>query len=474
MKQLFTFIILVVISTSTFAQTEVSGDQTGTWAAANSPYNVIGDITVSAGEVLTIEAGVEVNFQGHYRLTVLGTLNAIGTEADSVCFTTDNQTTGWGGISLGQSIDGAVTSADGISNFTYCRFEYGKTEVSYDYPNQHGGAIKMIDSNAEFSNCIFADNDATGDDNGMGGAIYTVNTGSFDETLTFVTNCKFLRNTAKGEGGAIHFTSDLNTEITNCEFIDNSVQNGGGAIGCYGVVDTKIANCLFVNNSTYASSGGAIYTLGVALNTMLFTNCTMVGNEATNGDGGACALFTAEVDFVNCIIYDNEALYGGIEGDNVYTDAGSSSATINYSNIIMPEYNTTGANNIETDPLFVDAANGNYQLQESSPCVDAGTDVGLPYFGTAPDMGCYEYGLVSINNVNSENITIYPNPTNGNINLVGFENSVSNIRITDITGKLVKEFSANNNINISELRAGIYFLNIKDGNNNYTKRIIKE
>jgi PKD domain/Secretion system C-terminal sorting domain len=46
-------------------------------------------------------------------------------------------------------------------------------------------------------------------------------------------------------------------------------------------------------------------------------------------------------------------------------------------------------NNITSNPLFV--GNGNYTLQATSPVIDKGVNVGLPYSGAAPDMGYAEY-----------------------------------------------------------------------------------
>ena len=68
----------------------------------------------------------------------------------------------------------------------------------------------------------------------------------------------------------------------------------------------------------------------------------------------------------------------------------------------MPQ-GATGSNNIEEDPLFLDPANLDFRLAETSPCIDTAialfvlngdTLVNLnpnQYSGSAPDMGAFEY-----------------------------------------------------------------------------------
>jgi len=343
MKNLFAFFILIAISTGIFAQTEVHENQSGTWTKANSPYQVIGEITVPAGEVLTIEAGVEVNFQGNYKFNVIGNLQAIGTEADSIFFTTDDTDTGWSGIRVN------VTNSDDIIALSYCKIEYGK--ANGEGPDGQGGGLALLASNALVSNCVFAYNEAVFDKKGTGGAVYASGTGKENETLTVFDNCKFIANNCDGEGGAIKLVNDNSSKIVNCEFIENrSIHGGGGAISCYSVVDTKITNCLIANNSTEFSY-------------LNYGNATIV----------------------NTIFYENSSPYS----TDAFLDP-DSNAEINNSNIIMPD-NATGEDNIEDDPLFIDSDEGDFQLDEDSPCIDTGKDIGLPFLNEAPDMGCFEY-----------------------------------------------------------------------------------
>jgi len=449
MNKYIAIFITLNLSFSLFSQTPVNGDQSGTWSVTNSPYEVMSEITVPTGQTLTIEAGVEINFKGYYKFNVDGKIIATGTTDNIIKFTTDNQSIGWGGVRLDGTND--------ISSFTYCTFEYGKTSTG-SYPDIHGGAILLLNANAEFYNCIFAHNNANGDDNGIGGAVYAFNTGTSTETLTKFIDCQFIENHAYGEGGAIRLTNDGHTEITNCQFINNNCGYGGGAIHVYTALDTSFTNCLFYNNYSTTSGGGAIKTLNPS-STMNFTNCTFANNHAYgSGEGGALDLSHADVTLINSIVYENTQTYG----DEINIGIGAS-AVINYSNLEMPS-SATGSNNINTNPLFIDAVNGDYHLQSTSACIDAGIDVGLPFVGTAPDMGCYEFGTTSGTEEYSTAINLYPNPSKGFLT-IGSITPIKQIKLFNSLGVLVYEMTFKNNlitpkIDISNLNKGVYHIQV--------------
>lgn len=84
------------------------------------------------------------------------------------------------------------------------------------------------------------------------------------------------------------------------------------------------------------------------------------------------------------------------------------------------------------------------------------------------------------------NVSIYPNPVTQNTvaSIALFQNADLNVNITDITGKVVATRNAGqleageHNIELapmtSELRAGVYFISIKAGQNVITKKLIVE
>jgi hypothetical protein len=51
-------------------------------------------------------------------------------------------------------------------------------------------------------------------------------------------------------------------------------------------------------------------------------------------------------------------------------------------------------NMTSTNPGFLNPSGNDYNLSSSSIAIDAGMAVGIPYNGTAPDMGALEFGQI--------------------------------------------------------------------------------
>ncbi|MFC1584920.1 FlgD immunoglobulin-like domain containing protein [Fibrobacterota bacterium] len=111
-----------------------------------------------------------------------------------------------------------------------------------------------------------------------------------------------------------------------------------------------------------------------------------------------------------------------------------------------PAPSQAGPNHIAADPLFVDADNMDFHLQDGSPCINAGIDVGDEYVGAAPDIGAFEFGdLGTAIHANRPvtakgRIVNYPNPfyTSTQISYATDRSGKIDIGIYDSRGHLVR------------------------------------
>lgn len=70
------------------------------------------------------------------------------------------------------------------------------------------------------------------------------------------------------------------------------------------------------------------------------------------------------------------------------------------------------------------------------------------------------------------NVSIYPNPATDVLNVTGVD-SVTSLVINDINGRTIKTVNNATSINVSDLNAGVYFVNIATENGTVTKKFMK-
>jgi hypothetical protein len=82
---------------------------------------------------------------------------------------------------------------------------------------------------------------------------------------------------------------------------------------------------------------------------------------------------------------------------------------------------------------------------------------------------------LGINENENEDIIIYPNPINDYLFINPKDNFIITIEIIDLTGRTVfKKHKNFNQLNLSRLNSGVYFIKIEIENGTLTKKIIKE
>jgi predicted outer membrane repeat protein len=174
-----------------------------------------------------------------------------------------------------------------------------------------------------------------------------------------IADCIFTNNSAQA-GGAIYMTGDGGT-LTDCIFADNTSTYNGGAIYDF-IASPTLINCLFYGNSAGTRGGAVSNYIGAS---PTFTNCTFTDNTAGIGgafdnEGGSVPTLT------NCILWNDTG--GEINNDN------TSGTFASYNDIDGSSIGVIGADNINADPQFAGPGVDNFQLDPTSPCINAGTN----------------------------------------------------------------------------------------------------
>lgn len=292
--------------------------------------------------------------------------------------------------------------ANGSSNPTiaFCVF---RSNTAIFGGGLYNNGDNFIMANPVLISCSFISNMATI----SGGAVF--NDGYGGESSPVLSACRFTANTAGSLGGAVYNFGVLGKSspvLSACSFTANTAGNNGGAIywnSDSGNGSSLINNCLFTKNG----KDHIAYDDGDANTQPHFINCTFYGatQYAINiryFDPGQ-----TPIDFTNCIFWNNN---GDIVGtSNTFDPQYGANANVNIRNSIVEEAAFTqgafsGNNNIFADPLFVDAANGIFNLQCNSPAIDEGdkgvnppaTDItGFTRINN-PDLGAYEFGYAVV------------------------------------------------------------------------------
>ncbi|WP_397364484.1 T9SS type A sorting domain-containing protein [Olleya sp. R77988] len=89
-------------------------------------------------------------------------------------------------------------------------------------------------------------------------------------------------------------------------------------------------------------------------------------------------------------------------------------------------------------------------------------------------LAVYTNDVLSVNAFNQANFNVYPNPTNtGFVNIATSNNAAINVTVFDILGKQVLKQTLNNTaLNVSNLKSGVYILNIKQNDATVTKKLV--
>jgi hypothetical protein len=242
---------------------------------------------------------------------------------------------------------------------------------------------------------------------------------TFGSSFVRLEDVEISGNVATDHGGGLRVGGNggITVVISNTRILTNTAPQAGGVqlwAGSIGIHDTLIRG----NRAVGGSGGGVRVSRSEWENSpdLTLVNTLVVSNTSSDRGGGLW-LDEWDASLINTTIANNQAasLYGGVWASPFPTQTVTitnsilwgngdddlecpSGCTVAYSD--LEEGVWPGPGNVSEDPLFVNAAAGDYHLPLESPSVDAGTVIGTPSddfegdprpWGFGVDMGADEF-----------------------------------------------------------------------------------
>ena len=373
----------------------------------------------------------------------------------------------------------------------------------------HNG-INISGSNNIIENCVVHDNRNTG--------LHLTGSTAPGPSNNLILNCDAYRNYDPPIGGdadgfSTKWTVGPGNVFRGCRAYNNSDDGwdlwmGTGSVlidSCFAFrngVDSWHSGSFNGNGNGFKLGGNYVATQHTVRNCVSFDNAGNTGRgfDENNNTGGQ-TLYNCTADrnkgdnfhfkntvvagqthvIKNCISVDGSVgISSGVQEKNSWQ--GFSVSTADFISVDT---------SLATAPRNPDGslpANGFLRLASTSPLIDAGADVGLPYNGRAPDLGAFETGtLVHVDA--KENMVPafilrqnYPNPFNPNTAIHYQLSTVSFVAldVLDVLGRVVSQLAHGEQpagsyrveFSAGSCPSGVYFARLQAGNYSKTIKMI--
>ena len=466
-KSLLLLVIVVLLLTSISAKNyiaAVNGTSAGTGTLI-SPYDILTAISKAvAGDTVFIRGG-------HYMLNSRISLNKGGTSTAYIsifAFPGDEHPV-LNFYNIGYSGTNA-TSERGI-------------QVSKDYYSIYGlditragdNGMNINSSHNKIQNCRFYKNC----DGGLQITGSTVLTGAYNEIIDCDSYENFDYKTTSGAGGnADGFSCKLTVGPGNQFIRCRSWNNSDDGYDCYGTQnDIYFEDCWVMTNGqkSYDVTDYPGGTTGIVTNLgngngfkvggnaspggATLIRCISIGHKimSTSNKGFDQNNGVGRVFCYNCISYNDGRGYSfpnntdprgaNTFANNISLSSGSNSfgagtifqtntwngfsvSTSDFESVVVDD--SKAARNADGSLPYM---NGLFRLVKNSGLIDKGTDVTLPFMGSAPDLGAFEYdpftALATMPGIHTEHSIIYY-PGNQEIAIKGSFTSVEAFQVTGV------------------------------------------
>jgi hypothetical protein len=355
--------------------TTVGGTLSGntSWTSGMGTIRVTSDVVVPSGVTLSVGNGVVVLLSPgvSIRATAGGTIDVAGTETNPDFFLPADANSNWGAINATGS--GASITARHIETaagaITFNSQANGLIEDSYLHDrssiltaNSAGTITTRRIHVRNYSETIYNSGTIAIAEDSLYEDLRTSDADSLEiqggPPGSIVHRCTF-RNSLGSNSDAVDFNGTSGARVESClihNITDKGISLGASGQGGSPDFGITISNCLIYHVDTgIAVKDGSTATLydttisDSAFGMRLYQKFStpIGGGHVTNGYNNIIWGNTTSLDLLNGATVDVD--YSDVQGTNA-----------------------PGTGNIDANPLFVNAAAGDYRLQPASPCIDTG------------------------------------------------------------------------------------------------------
>ncbi len=338
-----------------------------TLPATARPYLIVDWLTVPAERRLAIQAGCEFLIRPGIGLAIHGEVQALGTAANPIRFTRVPCQENWGFFTFQR--------ARGTNTFLFCEWSYGGGDP---------GCLTLTESNLELYGCTLRDIDGEG--------VHAV------DSMTRIRNCLTERTEEAlsldfGDTVVEFCTVRDITGKSDLVDVNGSPDNPPARIAfnhIYNTPDDGIdadGGTIIIEGNVIHHCGDQAMSLVGGTSSVRFNVCYENEHGLSVKDSHECLAehntfaFNAETGVR--AIEKNEGRGGGIItlhdsivwGNDVQLLV-ESTGSIDVAHSDVEGMVPPGLGNISADPIFVDPAAGDFNLQENSPCIGTASDGG--------------------------------------------------------------------------------------------------
>jgi hypothetical protein len=397
----------------------------------------------------------------------------------------------------------------------------GDLGVKNDNTDNCYSILHLFNSSMVLDGFTIQDGNADGEstasqDKKTGAGIYYINKqGTRNSTIT---NCVFKNNNARSEAGLFVTAEEgtINIDVTNSRFTFNVGRWAPpfSFLARGGNINPNLINCLIDNNLVDQINGepGNNFPAGRFIafenNSSIegkIINCTFSKNKfqsSTVNDADKVLFGIQEknttnavnnTEIYNTIFFDNEVSSAGVtlgsHHDHFIPDSMYVSHTITEDSVGVGANDfITSVENLQVDPLFKDVANNNFDLETTSPAINAGEVTNISSYLLSTDflgrnriadnkidLGCFEHpSTVSLLESDYRNsLTIFPNPVTTHL-YVDLDDQIESLEIRNFVGKVfIQSLKSESIIPVNELPDGVYLIIVRTKKGVFSSKFVK-